>query len=86
MVGHLDKYVSAYKIGSGDINWMRMIEKVANKNKPIFIAAGASTFDEIKNVVKFLQRRKAKFCLCTHRMQPTINVDDFTSCLREPIT
>ena len=24
--------------------------------------------------------------LCTHRMQPTINVDDFTSCLREPIT
>ena len=77
MVDHLDKYVSAYKIGSGDINWMRMIEKVVNKNKPIFIAAGASTFDEIKNVVKFLQRRKAKFCLMQCNTNYTGSLDNF---------
>jgi N-acetylneuraminate synthase len=75
MVDHLDKYVSAYKIGSGDINWMGMIEKVANKKKPIFIAAGASTFDEVKNVVNFLQKKKIKFCLmqCNTNYTGSIN-------------
>ena len=31
MVDHLDEYCSAYKIGSGDVAWNMMLEKVAKK-------------------------------------------------------
>ena len=31
LVDHLYKYVAAYKIGSGDLAWKEMIEKVASK-------------------------------------------------------
>jgi N-acetylneuraminate synthase len=77
MVDHLDRYVSAYKIGSGDINWLKMIEKVANKNKPIFIATGASTFYEVKSVVDFLQRKKIFFCLMQCNTNYTGSLDNF---------
>ena len=77
MVDHLDRYVSAYKIGSGDINWLKMIEKVANKNKPIFIATGASTFYEVKSVVDFLQRRKKLFCIMQCNTNYTGSLDNF---------
>ena len=42
MVDHIDSYVPAYKIGSGDITWIEMIKKIASKGKPVIIASGAS--------------------------------------------
>jgi N-acetylneuraminate synthase len=51
LVDYLDAYVPAYKIGSGDITWLEMIERVASKNKPFFLATGASTTDEVQRAV-----------------------------------
>ncbi|HET60291.1 MAG TPA: N-acetylneuraminate synthase, partial [Chloroflexi bacterium] len=31
----LDPYVPAYKIGSGDITWLEVLERMASKNKPV---------------------------------------------------
>lgn len=42
------KFIDAYKIGSGDINWIEIIKKIAKKKKPLIIASGAATFDEVK--------------------------------------
>lgn len=47
IVDSLDPFVPAYKIGSGDITWHDMIEKVASKMKPYMLATGASTADEV---------------------------------------
>ena len=47
LVDIIDKYVSAYKIGSGDITWSDHIEYIAKKNKPVILACGASTLDEV---------------------------------------
>ena len=44
--------VPAYKIGSGDITWLEMIEKVASKQKPYIMATGASSTDEVDRAVK----------------------------------
>ena len=49
MVDHLNKYVSAYKIGSGDVAWNLMLEKVASKNKPVLFATGAASMQEVIN-------------------------------------
>ena len=35
-VKSVNKYVEAYKIGSGDISWHDIIDEIAKKNKPIF--------------------------------------------------
>jgi N-acetylneuraminate synthase len=55
-VDHVDPYVPAYKIGSGDVTWHEIIEHIARKAKPVFIASGASTMSEVKSAMEILQR------------------------------
>lgn len=47
LVDQIDPYVPAYKIGSGDITWIEMVEKIASKQKPYILATGASTTDDV---------------------------------------
>jgi len=51
LVEYIDDHVPAYKIGSGDITWLEMIERVASKQKPYFLATGAATTDEVHRAV-----------------------------------
>jgi len=46
-VDHVDPYVPAYKIGSGDVTWHDMIKYIATKGKPVLMATGASTMEEV---------------------------------------
>ena len=55
MVDKLDPHVPAYKIGSGDVAWDAMIEKVATKHKPVFIATGAATMSEVCRAMEVLK-------------------------------
>src|SRR6266478_594095 len=47
IVDHIDRYVPAYKIGSGDITWIEMVKHIAEKQKPYIMATGASTMDDV---------------------------------------
>ena len=38
----LDPYVPMYKAGSGEIDWIEALERMASKGKPFFVATGAS--------------------------------------------
>ena len=53
-VTHLALYVNAYKIGSGDINWLEELEFIAALGKPVIIAAGASTADDVARAMDVL--------------------------------
>lgn len=53
-VDELDKYVSLYKIGSGDITWLQMLKKVASKGKKVLIATGASNIEEVQRAMDVL--------------------------------
>jgi N-acetylneuraminate synthase len=44
----VDEYLNAYKIGSGDITWLEIIEYIAKKQKPVLLATGAADFKEVK--------------------------------------
>ena len=50
LVNHVDKYIPAYKIGSGDITWLEIVKYIASKNKPYIIATGASEISDVKRV------------------------------------
>ena len=56
LVNHVEKYVSAFKIGSGDITWHEQIEYIAKKEKPIFLATGASSFKEVISAVDIISK------------------------------
>ena len=51
-VNELDKYIPAYKIGSGDITWIDFIQMIAGKNKPVLLATGASDMCDVARAVE----------------------------------
>jgi N-acetylneuraminate synthase len=51
IVEAIDSFVPAYKIGSGDITWVEIIEYIARKNKPYILATGASTMNDVQRAV-----------------------------------
>ena len=63
LVDFVDKFVPAYKIGSGDISWLEIIKYIAKKNKPYFIATGASDLDEVDDAVAVAIENNPNFAL-----------------------
>lgn len=55
-VDHADAYVSAYKIGSGDITWTEMLDYIAKKNKPVLLATGASNMADVDRAMHVLEQ------------------------------
>jgi len=77
LVDYLDAYVPAYKIGSGDITWLEMIECVASKQKPYFLATGASTADEVHRAVSAALAINPQFALMQCNTNYTASLDNF---------
>jgi len=57
LVDKVDDFLSAYKVGSGDITWLGIIDYIASKGKPVLLASGASTQDEVDAAMATLLNR-----------------------------
>jgi sialic acid synthase SpsE len=77
LVDYIDPFVSAYKIGSGDITWIEIIEHIAAKQKPYFIAAGASTMDDVSRAVSAGLRLNSKIALMQCNTNYTASLENF---------
>jgi N-acetylneuraminate synthase len=77
LVDAIDPFVPAYKIGSGDITWIELIKHIAGKNKPYFIATGASTIEDVKKVVMEVSPINPNFCLMQCNTNYTANLENF---------
>jgi N-acetylneuraminate synthase len=53
-VAHLDPFVNAYKVGSGDVNWLEELAFIASMGKPVIIATGASTLEDVHRAMTLL--------------------------------
>lgn len=53
-VDRVDPYVSMYKIGSGDITWLEIVDYIAGKGKPVLMATGASHADDVHRAMAVL--------------------------------
>jgi sialic acid synthase SpsE len=51
LVDYVDPFVPAYKVGSGDITWPQIIERMASKGKPVMLATGASDIQDVRRAV-----------------------------------
>jgi sialic acid synthase SpsE len=56
-------FVVAYKVGSGDVTWLEAIDHMASKGKPVFLATGASTLDEVRRAVNTIKPRDVPFAV-----------------------
>jgi len=60
--------VKGFKVASCDINNFPLLEKIAKTKKPILLSTGASNLEEVKQTVKFLEKKGVnKLCImhCT---------------------
>lgn len=53
----VDPYVEIHKVASFEINHLRLLEFLADTQKPILISTGASTYDEVDFVVDRIRKR-----------------------------
>lgn len=77
LVDHIDQYVPAYKIGSGDITWIELIKYVASKNKPYMLATGASSLEDVIRAVKAALKINSNFALLQCNTNYTGSLENF---------
>lgn len=73
----LDQYISAYKIGSGDITWIDFIETIAQKNKPVMLATGASNMGDVERAVDAILKHNSQLVLLQCNTNYTGTPDNF---------
>jgi sialic acid synthase SpsE len=77
LVDAIDPYVPAYKIGSGDITWIEMVEYIASKKKPYIIASGASSLEDVQRAVDAGLALNSKLCLMQCNTNYTASLENF---------
>lgn len=76
-VDEVDKYVNAYKIGSGDITWVEFIEYISKLNKPVMIATGASSLDDVKRAMDVVGNHNSNVVLMQCNTNYTADIKNF---------
>lgn len=76
----VDPYVDLYKIGSGDISWIEIIEYILSKNKPVLIATGASDMEDVERVMDMATSHKNDLVLMQCNTNYTGALENFQYC------
>ena len=53
----LSRFVDAFKIASGDVDFFPLIERVTSYGKPLIVSTGASDLDKVAETVRFVKER-----------------------------
>jgi N-acetylneuraminate synthase len=77
-VDHIDEHVSAYKLGSGDIDWLELVKYISQKNKPLIISTGASNFEEIERLVNLLNGSVNSFAVLQCNTNYTAQLENYS--------
>lgn len=72
-----DRYVNAFKIGSGDITWPEILEYITRKNKPVLLATGASTLEDVDRAVQIISRSLGGYVLMQCNTNYTASPENF---------
>lgn len=73
----LDSYVLMYKAGSGEIDWLEALERMAGKGKPMFVATGASTLGEVQSAVHTILKVNPQLVLMQCNTNYTASPDNY---------
>ena len=65
-VDALDPYVPFFKVSSGDITFLPLLDRIGRKKKGVFLSSGASDITEIDRAVTLLKRFELPFICIMH--------------------
>jgi N-acetylneuraminate synthase len=74
----MDGFLSAYKIGSGDIGWTEFLQSVAKRGKPMFLASGAADITDVKRSVVVILDETPDLCLMQCNTNYTGELSNFS--------
>ena len=73
----VDKYVNAYKIGSGDITWLEILKYICSKNKPVILATGAAELIDVERAMSVLKESTNDIVLMQCNTNYTASSENF---------
>ena len=73
----LSEYVSAWKVGSGDITWHELIRTLSLDDKPLLIATGASNMNEVELAMSVALENKKDVVLMQCNTNYTASLENF---------
>jgi N-acetylneuraminate synthase len=76
-VEQLDPHLPAYKIGSGDITWTEFLAYVAQRGKPVMLATGASTTQDVERAVEAILEHNPQIVLMQCNTNYTGSIENF---------
>jgi sialic acid synthase SpsE len=76
-VDHVTPFVDVFKIGSGDITWTDIIQYTAKKGKPVIVATGASSMEDVERAMQALQKETKKIVLMQCNTNYTGSAENF---------
>jgi sialic acid synthase SpsE len=77
LVDKVDSFLSAYKIGSGDITWLEIIDYIASKKKPVLLATGASNMMEVDLAMETVLKHTQDVILMQCNTNYTASLENF---------
>jgi N-acetylneuraminate synthase len=76
-VDRLEAYLPAIKIGSGDITWLEIVQRIASKRKPVLLATGASTIGDVQRAVEAILAINSDLVLLQCNTNYTASLENF---------
>lgn len=76
-IDKLADYMPAYKIGSGEIDWLEALQKMAAKGKPVILATGAATIGEVQRAVHSILELNKELVLMQCNTNYTADPENF---------
>ena len=73
----VDPYLPAYKIGSGEIDWIESLELMASKGKPVLLATGAANIGEVQKAVHAILAINKQLVLMQCNTNYTANPENY---------
>lgn len=63
LIDFVAPHVPVFKIGSGDITWIEAIERMSSFGKPMLLATGASSIEDVDRAVDAIRKYRVKIIL-----------------------
>lgn len=76
-IAQLDQFLPAYKIGSGDITNLEILNTVAEQNKPVFLATGASDINDCLKAANTILNKNRQLCIMQCNTNYTGDIENF---------
>lgn len=69
--------VHAYKVGSGDITFHELLREIARQGRPVLLATGAATMEEVEAAAEVVLSENRQLCLMQCNTNYTGSVENF---------